>query len=44
LGQTVAVVQGRWDNIKVTTAEDLTMAEAILNVRVAAIPGCNIGA
>ena len=33
LGQPVAVVQGRWDNIKVTTAEDLIMAEAILAVR-----------
>jgi 2-C-methyl-D-erythritol 4-phosphate cytidylyltransferase len=30
VGQKVAIVPGRWDNIKITTAEDLQMAEAIL--------------
>ena len=29
-GQEVAIVPGRWDNIKITTPEDLQMAEAIL--------------
>jgi len=30
LGQKVAIVPGRWDNIKITTPEDFQMAEAIL--------------
>jgi 2-C-methyl-D-erythritol 4-phosphate cytidylyltransferase len=30
LGQKIAIVPGRWDNIKITTPEDFQMAEAIL--------------
>jgi 2-C-methyl-D-erythritol 4-phosphate cytidylyltransferase len=31
-GYKVAIIQGRWDNIKITTPEDLQMAEAILKI------------
>lgn len=37
LGQKVAVVQGRWDNIKITSPEDMEMAEAILAGRLASV-------
>jgi 2-C-methyl-D-erythritol 4-phosphate cytidylyltransferase len=30
VGEKIVIVPGRWDNIKITTAEDLQMAEAIL--------------
>jgi 2-C-methyl-D-erythritol 4-phosphate cytidylyltransferase len=30
LGQKIAIVVGRWDNMKITTVEDFQMAEAIL--------------
>ena len=33
LGQTVAIVQGSWDNMKITTPEDMVVAEAILAAR-----------
>ena len=33
LGHTVAIVQGSWENIKITTPEDLILAEAILASR-----------
>jgi 2-C-methyl-D-erythritol 4-phosphate cytidylyltransferase len=33
LGQTVGIVPGSWENIKITTPEDLVIAEAILAVR-----------
>jgi 2-C-methyl-D-erythritol 4-phosphate cytidylyltransferase len=32
-GHKVVIIPGRWDNIKITTPEDLQMAEAILAVR-----------
>jgi 2-C-methyl-D-erythritol 4-phosphate cytidylyltransferase len=31
-GHKVAIIPGRWDNIKITTPEDLQMAEAILKI------------
>lgn len=37
LGYPVKVVPGRWDNIKVTTPEDLLMGEAILAARAAVL-------
>lgn len=33
LGHKVAVVQGSWDNMKITTPEDMVLAEAILAAR-----------
>lgn len=33
LGHTVAIVQGSWDNMKITTPEDMVIAEAILAAR-----------
>jgi 2-C-methyl-D-erythritol 4-phosphate cytidylyltransferase len=33
IGHKVAIVPGRWDNIKITTPEDMAMAEAILAAR-----------
>jgi 2-C-methyl-D-erythritol 4-phosphate cytidylyltransferase len=33
LGHKVAIVEGSWENIKVTTPEDLVLAEAILAAR-----------
>jgi 2-C-methyl-D-erythritol 4-phosphate cytidylyltransferase len=33
LGQTVGIVAGRWDNIKITSPEDMDLAEAILASR-----------
>jgi 2-C-methyl-D-erythritol 4-phosphate cytidylyltransferase len=33
LGQKVGIVPGRWDNIKITTPEDMNLAEAILMSR-----------
>jgi 2-C-methyl-D-erythritol 4-phosphate cytidylyltransferase len=33
LGQKVGIVPGRWDNIKITTPEDMNLAEAILASR-----------
>jgi len=33
LGHKVAIVQGSWDNIKITTPEDMILAEAILAAR-----------
>ncbi|MEK6604773.1 MAG: 2-C-methyl-D-erythritol 4-phosphate cytidylyltransferase [Nitrospirota bacterium] len=33
LGHTVAIVEGSWENIKITTPEDMILAEAILAAR-----------
>lgn len=33
LGYPVHIVEGAWDNIKITTAEDLPLAEKILELR-----------
>ncbi len=32
-GHKVAIIPGSWDNIKITTPEDLQMAEAILKIQ-----------
>jgi len=36
-GHKVAIIPGRWDNIKITTPEDLQMAEAILRIHPRAV-------
>jgi 2-C-methyl-D-erythritol 4-phosphate cytidylyltransferase len=33
LGHTVGIVEGSWENMKITTHEDLAIAEAMLAAR-----------